>query len=106
MILEPVVQSVAYARHALASLRQNDIAPQDVFFAVNNRERSELKISWMDVQKAIGFPIVANIIPVPELVHQARQRKKLPAEIDPNSLFVKQLQKVLAAVFPGEEQNA
>jgi DNA-binding response OmpR family regulator len=98
MVLEPIAQSVEYARYALQALSKNGIQSDNVYYVVNNRERSELKLSWMDVQKAIGHPIAANIIPVPELVHQARQRRMLLPELEGSNLFVAQLQKVLQAM--------
>ncbi len=106
MILEPKALAVQYARAALPALTAADLDPAQVAYVVNNRERSELKISWMDVQKQLGQRVVASIMPAPELVHQGRQRGVLAAAVQAKSIFNQQIGKLAQAVADLEAKAA
>ncbi len=106
LIVEPMPLSVLYARAATQSLAAAGLEPTQVQYVVNSRERSELKISWMEVEKRLGQKVAANIMPVPELVHQGRQRRMLAAAVQPQSLFNKQIQKLATALVAAEAKPA
>ncbi len=106
MIVEPVRISVYYARQAVETFASVDLDPSQVAYVVNNRERSELKISWMEAQKLLGQKVAVNIMPAPELVHQGRQRRMLAAAVQPKSIFNQQVEKLARAVAALEAKPA
>ncbi len=98
IVVEPVQSSVIQSRALIADLQRADMEPGSLYYVVNNRERSEIKLSWMTVQELLGQKIFVNIMPAPELVFQARRQKILPMQVNRSHLFNQQLQKLAAAL--------
>jgi Flp pilus assembly CpaE family ATPase len=59
-----------------------------------NRVRSDVQLSWTQVQEALGQPISQVISPVPELAFQAALRTTPMVQIQPSGLTAQQIGKV------------
>lgn len=102
VVVEPLQPSVSHTQALLDDLKKHGVDPGLLHYLVNNRERSEIKMSWMDVEKMLGQKVFGNVMPAPELMFQARRRKTLPVEINKNHLFTQALVKLAAALAAPE----
>ena len=59
-----------------------------------NRVRSDVQLSWTQVQEALGQPISQVISPVPELAFQAALRTTPMVQLQPSGLTAQQIGKV------------
>ncbi len=59
-----------------------------------NRVRSDIQLSWTQVQEALGQPVSQVITPAPELAYQAALRTSPMILVQPNGLTAQQIGKV------------
>ena len=63
-----------------------------------NRIRSDIQLSWTQVQEALGIPITSIITPAPELAYQACTRSTPMILAQPDGIVAQQYVKIASTI--------
>ncbi len=109
VIVEPQTASVLHARALIQDLTDLGLKPQSILAVTVHRVRSELQLNWAQVQEQLGHPVVAAIMPAPELLYQASRMKTAAVLYQADSLatqqFAQQFRKLADAIAELEKQQ-
>lgn len=109
VVVEPQTASVMHARALIADLTDLGFQPQAILAATVHRVRSELQLNWAQVQEQLGHPVVAALMPAPELLYQASRAKTTAVLYQADSLatqqFAQQFRKLAEAIVALEKQQ-
>ncbi len=101
LVVEPMPNTIARSKVLLDELTEQGFTKSKVLTLVLlNRIRSDLQMSWTQVQEAMGIPITTIITPSPELAYQACSRNVPMILAQPDSLIAQQYVKIASSIAP------
>jgi pilus assembly protein CpaE len=99
LCVEPMPNTVARTKIVLDDLADKGFTKSRILTLVLiNRIRSDIQMSWTQVQEALGIPITAIITPAPELAYQATMRNTPMILAQPDGIVAQQFVKIAAAL--------
>jgi pilus assembly protein CpaE len=99
LVVEPMPNTIARTKVLLDDLADKGFSKSRVLTLVLiNRIRSDIQMSWTQVQEALGIPITSIITPAPELAYQACSRNTPMILAQPDGIVAQQYVKIASAV--------
>jgi pilus assembly protein CpaE len=99
LVVEPMPNTIARTKVLLDDLTDKGFSKSRVLTLVLiNRIRSDIQMSWTQVQEALGIPITSIITPAPELAYQACSRNAPMILAQPDGIVAQQFVKIASAV--------
>jgi len=99
LVVEPMPNTIARTKVLLDDLADKGFSKSRVLTLVLiNRIRSDIQMSWTQVQEALGIPITSIITPAPELAYQACSRNTPMILAQPDGIVAQQFVKIASAV--------
>jgi DNA-binding response OmpR family regulator len=102
-LVEPIINSVALSKAFMADLEELGFAGRKVLSIIVDRGRSVDILTAEQVEAALGYPLVAALIPAPDLFQLAAYMKTTITGADPESLTTQQFSKLTEAVLELEK---
>lgn len=97
--VEPMPNSVTRTKLLLEDLIEKGFTKSRVLTLVLiNRIRSDIQLSWTQVQEALGIPITSIITPAPELAYQACTRNTPMILAQPDGIVAQQFIKIASTI--------
>ena len=94
IVLEPIPYTVTRTKGLIEDLVEKGFGEGRVNVVLVNRIRSELQLSWTQVQEQLGQTLAVAFTPAPELIYQAA-KNNVPVVIQqPDSLITQQFTKL------------
>ncbi len=97
IVTDPLPNTILHTRVLLDDLLKMGVKPAQLKVVLNNRLRSETILPVIEVQNRLGIPLAATITPAPELFDLAVRTRKIAFFLQPNSLTVRQIEKLASA---------
>ena len=105
VVVEGIPHTISHTRALIEDLIDFGVDKNHIAAVLNNRVRSENQMPWTEVQKQLGYSVVATLTPAPELFMQA-SRLKTPAVLcQPDSLTTQQVSKLMERITEHEAQE-
>ena len=105
VVMEGTPNTIIHTRALIDDLIEFGTAKDHIAAVLNNRIRSENQMPLAEVQKQLGYPVVATLTPAPELFLQA-SRLKTPAVLcQPDSLTTQQISKLVEHITEHEAKK-
>ncbi len=99
LVVEPMPNTIARTKVFLDELSDRGFSKSRVLTLVLiNRIRSDIQMSWTQVQEALGIPITSIITPAPELAYQACSRNTPMILAQPDGIVAQQFVKIASAI--------
>jgi DNA-binding response OmpR family regulator len=99
LVVEPMPNTIARTKVLLDELSDKGFSKSRVLTLVLiNRIRSDIQMSWTQVQEALGIPITSIITPAPELAYQACSRNTPMILAQPDGIVAQQYIKIASAI--------
>jgi MinD-like ATPase involved in chromosome partitioning or flagellar assembly len=99
LAVEPMPNTVSRTRLMLEWLAEKGFTKSKVLTLVLiNRIRSDIQLSWTQVQEALGIPITSIITPAPELAYQACTRSTPMILAQPDGIVAQQYVKIASTI--------
>jgi len=106
VIVEPVPYTILRTKALMEDLTEKGFGEGRVNLVLVNRIRSELQLSWTQVQDQLGHVLAVAFTPAPELVYQS-SRNNTPVVIQqPDSLTTQQFTKLSEIISKHVRQKA
>jgi MinD-like ATPase involved in chromosome partitioning or flagellar assembly len=102
-LVEPIINSIALSKAFLADLEELGFSGRKVLSVIVDQGRSADILTAAQVEAALGNPLVAAIIPAPDLFQLAAYMKTTITGADPESLTTQQFSKLTEAVLELEK---
>lgn len=103
VVLEGMANSIQHTRVLFEELSILKIDMQTVSVVLNNRQRTEAQVPWVQVQEKLGHSVSTTLTPLPELFLQA-QRLHVPVVVaQPGNMIAQQFQKLADATLEREK---
>jgi DNA-binding response OmpR family regulator len=99
LVVEPMPNTITRTKVLLNALSDRGFSKSRVLTLVLiNRIRSDIQMSWTQVQEALGIPITSIITPAPELAYQACSRSTPMILAQPDGIVAQQYIKIASAI--------
>ncbi len=99
LVVEPMPNTITRTKVLLDDLADKGFSKSRVLTLVLiNRIRSDIQMSWTQVQEALGIPITSIITPAPELAYQACTRNTPMILAQPDGIVAQQFVKIASAI--------
>jgi pilus assembly protein CpaE len=99
LVVEPMPNTISRTKVLLNELSDRGFSKSRVLSLVLiNRIRSDIQMSWTQVQEALGLPITSIITPAPELAYQACSRSTPMILAQPEGIVAQQYIKIATAI--------
>ena len=99
LVVEPMPNTITRTKIFLDELADKGFSKSRVLTLVLiNRIRSDIQMSWTQVQEALGIPITSIITPAPELAYQACMRNTPMILAQPDGIVAQQYIKIASAI--------
>jgi DNA-binding response OmpR family regulator len=99
LAVEPMPNTISRTKVLLSDLSDRGFSKSRVLSLVLiNRIRSDIQMSWTQVQEALGLPITSIITPAPELAYQACSRSTPMILAQPDGIVAQQYIKIATAL--------
>ncbi len=99
LVVEPMPNTISRTKVLLDDLTDKGFSKSRVLTLVLiNRIRSDIQMSWTQVQEALGIPITSIITPAPELAYQACMRNTPMILAQPDGIVAQQFVKIASAI--------
>ncbi len=99
LVVEPMPNTITRTKVLLDDLADKGFSKSRILTLVLiNRIRSDIQMSWTQVQEAIGIPITSIITPAPELAYQACTRSTPMILAQPDGIIAQQYVKIATAL--------
>lgn len=99
LAVEPMPNTISRTKVLLNDLSDRGFSKSRVLSLVLiNRIRSDIQMSWTQVQEALGLPITSIITPAPELAYQACSRSTPMILAQPDGIVAQQYIKIATAL--------
>lgn len=99
LVVEPMPNSVSRTKVLMDNLAEHGFSKSKVLSLVLiNRIRSDIQMSWTQVQEALGLPITSIITPAPELAYQACSRSTPMILAQPEGIVAQQYIKIATSL--------
>jgi DNA-binding response OmpR family regulator len=106
LVTEPLPSTVVRTRALLDRLGECGFSKGRIHITLVSRQRSEMHLSWSQVQEQLGHAVDVTFTPAPEQIYQAA-RASLPAVLHhPESLLSQQYAKLCDSVLKTARQKA
>jgi pilus assembly protein CpaE len=106
LVVEPMPNTIARSKVLLDELSDKGFTKSKVLTLVLiNRIRSDIQMSWTQVQEALGIPITSVITPSPELAYQACSRNRPMILAQPEGIVAQQYVKIASSIAPRGSQK-
>ena len=106
LVVEPMPNTIARSKVLLDQLADKGFTKSKVLTLVLiNRIRSDIQMSWTQVQEALGIPITSVITPSPELAYQACSRNIPMILAQPEGIVAQQYVKIASSIAPRGSQR-
>ncbi len=103
VVVEGMPNSLLHSKLLIDTLANMQIDRSRISAVLNNRQRSEMQMSTIQVQEALGHPVLVTFTPAPELFLQGA-RAKMPAVIaQPTNMTVQQFLKMADTILEREK---
>ncbi len=99
LCVEPMPNTVTRTKLLIDDLTEKGFTKSRVLTLVLiNRIRSDIQLSWTQVQEALGIPITSIITPAPELAYQASTRSTPMILAQPDGIVAQQYVKIASTI--------
>jgi MinD-like ATPase involved in chromosome partitioning or flagellar assembly len=103
VVVEGAANSIQHSKFLIDEIANLQIDRKDISVTLNNRQRSEAQMPWMQAQEMLGHSVLTTFTPAPELFLQAT-RMKTPAVIcQPANMTSQQFLKLADALLEREK---
>ncbi|GAB4495724.1 MAG: hypothetical protein OHK0052_03920 [Anaerolineales bacterium] len=102
IVVEPAPNTVKQTRELLQSLASMGFGQGRLRIVLINRTRSDVQMSWTQVQEELGQNLAVIITPAPEALYQAALRSTPLMLLQPEGLTAQQIGKLTAAIVSSQ----
>lgn len=102
IVVEPAPNTVKQTRELLQSLASMGFGQGRLRIVLINRTRSDVQMSWTQVQEELGQNLAVIITPAPEALYQAALRGTPLMLLQPEGLTAQQIGKLTAAIVSSQ----
>ncbi len=97
LVIENYPHAIKIAKNIIDYLLMHGIGQGRMSGVLNNRTRSDVQLSWTEVQTRLGIPIATVIPPVPEIAYRAQKSGKPIILLQPHGLVASQMGRLVRA---------
>lgn len=105
LVLEGSEQSLNQTKILLKEILALNIDSKTVFFALNNRQRSDTQVPLAKVQERLKHPVAASLTPALELFSRATGKSTVATVVQPDHIVSQQILKLADAVIKREKER-
>lgn len=106
VVVEPAPNTVKQTRELLQTLASMGFGQGRLRIVLINRTRSDVQMSWTQVQEELGQNLAVIITPAPEALYQAALRGTPLILLQPEGLTAQQIGKLTAAIVSSQSAAA
>ncbi|HNK63219.1 MAG TPA: response regulator [Anaerolineales bacterium] len=103
VVMEGMPSTIQHTRYLIDEMAASKIDPKNITVILNNRQRSEAQMPWVQVQEKLGHSIAATVTPAPELFLQATRLQTPAVMAQPSNMTSQQFVKIADAMIEREK---
>jgi len=95
IVVDGYPNTVKISKALIEYLMQHGIGQGLMSAVLVNRTRSDVQLTWQDIQSRLGIPIATVIPPVPEIAYRAQKHEKPLVLLQPHGMVTSQLERLV-----------